>query len=81
MARTITRETKREGQRKAKRQIAWKNQKKERVLILLLVEIISPIAPLMLPTCKSWNLIIIGGLEQASPTNAIFISMAKGKAH
>jgi hypothetical protein len=35
----------------------------------------------MLPTCKSWNLIIIGGLEQASPTNAIFISMAKGKAH
>jgi hypothetical protein len=31
--------------------------------------------------CKLWNLIIIRGLEQASPVNAIFLSIAKAKAH
>jgi hypothetical protein len=37
MARTITRETKREGQRKAKRCIACRNNKKGKELILLVV--------------------------------------------
>ncbi len=38
-----------------------------------------PIASLMLSACKSWNLIVIGGREQASPTDAIFLSIAKTK--
>jgi hypothetical protein len=30
--------------------------------------------------CKLWNLIIMGGLEQGSPTNAIFLSIIEVKA-
>jgi hypothetical protein len=37
MARTITRETKKEGQRKAKRSTAHRNQTKRRELVLLMV--------------------------------------------
>jgi len=37
-------------------------------------------APLMSPTCKLWDLIVVGGLEQASPVNVIFLSIAKVKA-
>jgi hypothetical protein len=37
--------------------------------------------PLMSLACKSWNLIIMGGLKQASPTNTIFLFTAKVKAH
>jgi hypothetical protein len=33
----------------------------------------------MLPTCKSWNLIIMGGLEQALLDNVIFLSIVKAK--
>jgi hypothetical protein len=33
----------------------------------------------MLPTCKLWNLIVMGGLEQTSPTNAIFFSIINVK--
>jgi hypothetical protein len=31
--------------------------------------------------CKLWYLIVVGGLEQASPTNAIFFFIIKVKAH
>ncbi len=41
---------------------------------------ISPTTPLMFPTCKSWNLIIMGGLDQTSHANAIFLFMAEVKA-
>jgi len=34
----------------------------------------------MSPTCKSWSLIITGGLEQTSPTNAIFFSIVETKS-
>jgi hypothetical protein len=37
MAKTITRETKREGQRKVKRHVACRNQKNGRDLVLLVV--------------------------------------------
>jgi hypothetical protein len=37
-------------------------------------------ALLMLPTCKLWILIVVGGLEQASPANVIFLSIVKVKA-
>ncbi len=39
-----------------------------------------PTAPLMLLTCKLWDLIIIEDLKQASLANVIFLSMAKTKA-
>ncbi len=38
-------------------------------------------APLMSVACKSWDLIVMGGLEQASPINAIFLYIVKAKAH
>jgi hypothetical protein len=41
---------------------------------------ISPIALLMSFTCKSWDLIIIGGLEQTSLANTIFLFITKAKA-
>jgi hypothetical protein len=61
MAGTITRETKREGQRKVKRQRACKNQKKRKELVPLMVR--------NYHACKSWDLIIMGGLKQTSLTN------------
>jgi uncharacterized membrane protein len=36
--------------------------------------------PLMLLACKLWDLIVIGGLEQTSLVNLIFLSIAKVKA-
>jgi len=38
-------------------------------------------ALLMSPECKSWNLIIMGGLEHASPANVIFLFIAEVKTH
>jgi hypothetical protein len=40
----------------------------------------SPVALLMLLACKSWNLEILGGLEQPFPTKAIFFFIVKAKA-
>jgi hypothetical protein len=37
-------------------------------------------ASLMLLTCKSWYLIVMRALEQTSPTNTIFLSIAEAKA-
>jgi len=37
--------------------------------------------PLMLHTCKLWNLIVIGGLDQTSFANVIFHFIAEAKAH
>jgi cytochrome c biogenesis protein CcdA len=34
----------------------------------------------MLPACKSWNLIVMGGLEQASLADIIFLSIVEAKA-
>jgi len=72
-------EGKREGQRKAKRHVACMNQRRE--LILFTVGSYLTHNLLMSPTFKSWNLIVIRGLKQASPANAIFLSIAKAKAH
>jgi hypothetical protein len=72
-------EGKREGQRKAKRHVACMNQRRE--LILLMVGSYLTHNLLMSPTFKSWDLIVIRGLEQASHANAIFLSIAKAKAH
>jgi hypothetical protein len=30
--------------------------------------------------CKSWDLVVIGGLEQISPANSTFLSIAKTKS-
>jgi hypothetical protein len=35
----------------------------------------------MLLAYKSWNLEVIGGLEQAFAAKAIFLSIVKAKAH
>jgi len=35
----------------------------------------------MSPTCKLWDLIVMGDLEQTSHVNTIFLSIAKVKAH
>ncbi len=43
-------------------------------------ETISPTVLLMSHACKSWNLIVMGGLEQASPANIIFLSIVEAKA-
>jgi len=37
-------------------------------------------APLMSSTCKLWDLIVVGGLEQASLANTIFLSIVEAKA-
>ncbi len=34
----------------------------------------------MLPACKLWDLIVIGGLEQTSHANVIFLFMAEAKS-
>jgi hypothetical protein len=81
MAGTITRETKREGQKKAKRQTTRKNQKKGRKLIPFVVGSYFTHSPSNVASCKSRNLIIMGGLEQPSLANAIFLSMVEAKAH
>jgi hypothetical protein len=44
-----------------------------------MVGIISPTTLLMSPACKSWNLIVIGGLEQTFLANTIFLSITKAK--
>jgi hypothetical protein len=36
--------------------------------------------PLLSLTCKSWDLIIIGGLKQISLTHIVFLFVAKAKA-
>jgi hypothetical protein len=74
-------EDKREGQRKAKRCAACRNQRRERTSPSCGRKAISPTTLLMSLACKSWDLIVIGGLEQASLTHAIFLSIAKAKAH
>jgi hypothetical protein len=40
----------------------------------------SPTVPLMSFACKWCDLIVMGGLEQASLVNAIFLSITKAKA-
>ncbi len=35
---------------------------------------------LMLPACKLWNSVIMGGLEQTSPANTIFLFVTEVKA-
>jgi hypothetical protein len=52
--------------------------KKGRDLVPLVVG--SYMTPLMSLKCKSWDLIVMGGLEQASPVNTIFFPIAKAKA-
>ncbi len=37
-------------------------------------------APVMSPTCKSWDLMVMRGLEQTSLANTIFLFIAKVKA-
>jgi hypothetical protein len=70
-------ENKRAGQRKVKRRTSCKNQRRGRASPS---HSRKPIAFLMLSACKSWNLIVIGGREQASLTDAIFLSIAETKA-
>jgi hypothetical protein len=53
MAKTITRETKKEGQRKAKRQTTRKNQKKEKARSFHGGKLSPPRLPLMSLACKS----------------------------
>jgi hypothetical protein len=48
---------------------------------LIVPLVISPTALLVLPACKSQDLIVIGGLEQTSPANAIFLSIVEVKTH
>jgi hypothetical protein len=54
--------------------------KKRKELVPLMVGS-DPMAPLMSSTCKLWDLMVMGGLEQISFINAIFLSIAKAKAH
>jgi hypothetical protein len=79
MVETIKGETKREGQRKAKRHGACRNQKKGELVPLVVGSYLthghSNVA------CKSWNLIVMEGLKQASHANAIFFFIVKVKAH
>jgi hypothetical protein len=77
MARTITQKTK----GKAKKQPACKNQRMERTNPSRERKLCHPQPFLMSPTCKSYDIIIIGGLEQASLVNAIFFSITKAKTH
>ncbi len=81
MTGTLKEETKRGGQRKAKRHTSHTNQEKRRKLVLLMLGDNFTHSPLMLHGCKSWNLIVImRGLKQASPTNTIFLSITEAKA-
>jgi hypothetical protein len=62
MAGTITKETKREGQGKVKRRTTCKNKKRERASPSHDGKL-SHSWPIMSLTCKSWDLIVMGGLE------------------
>ncbi len=55
--------------------------KKGREVVPLMVGNYFPTNPLMLPTCKLWDLIIMGGLKQKSIAKTIFLSIAKTKVH
>ncbi len=78
MARTITHKTKQKAKERPK-DVQPPGTKERRELVALVVGRYSPIAPLMSSTCKLWSLIVIGGLEQAFPINAIFLSIAEAK--
>ncbi len=74
MARIITKETKKEGQKKAKRWESIGTKKKEKV---------NSSHGRKVPHLSNvyCNLLIMGGLEQASPANVIFLFMVKAKTH
>jgi hypothetical protein len=80
MAETITRETKREGQKKVKRYTTHRNQKKRRELIPFVVGNYLTHGPSTVACMQVVRSNRNGRLEQASPTNVIFLSITKVKA-
>ncbi len=81
MAKTIPRETKRGRPKNRQKLHNSKGPKKGKELVSLMVGNYLTHGPFYVITCKLWDLIIVGGLEQASFANAIFLSIAKAKAH
>jgi hypothetical protein len=85
MAIIITRETKRGGQRKAKRRTTCKNKFlrnkiKNKTSFSCGRKLSHPRPLLMSLACKWWDLIVMGGLEHASLANVIFLFMVEAKA-
>jgi hypothetical protein len=55
-----------------------KKKKKERANLLVVGNYFTH-SPSNALACKSWDLIVMGGLEQTLPANAIFLSIAEAK--